>query len=139
MATKKPKPVPAVRAVGRPTKFREEFCGMLIEHMEAGNSYDTFGGEIGVCKQTLYTWEQEFPQFLDSKNLAFLKGQRFWERLAIDNIISSKDGGSLNGSVWIFNMKNRFKWTDRVELTGTVQQSRELADLSDEELDKLLE
>jgi DNA-binding XRE family transcriptional regulator len=115
---------------GRPTKYKEEYCDELISHMERGLSYESFAGYIGVSKQTIYDWEKANPEFLDAKKIAFEKCRLFWEELGIDNIISqsssSKDFGSesksLNSTVWIFNMKNRFpeEWRDKViqEKTG---------------------
>jgi DNA-binding XRE family transcriptional regulator len=101
--------------MGRPTDYRPEYCDMLVEHMSKGYSYESFAGLIGTCKQTIYTWEKVNPQFLDAKSRAFAACHMFWEKLAIDNPMNTKNGG-LNSAVWIFNMKNRFKWTDRVEV-----------------------
>jgi hypothetical protein len=102
--------------VGRPTDYKPEYCDMLIEHMSKGFSYESFAGLIGTCKQTIYTWEKANPEFLDAKNRAFSACNLFWEKLAIDNPYTHPKEGGLNTGLWIFNMKNRFKWTDRVEV-----------------------
>lgn len=121
--TKKPKKNAVVvepNALGRPTKYRPEYCSLLIEHMSQGYSYETFAADIDVCKDTLYEWEKHHLDFSYAKKRAFLKAQKYWEKLALDNMInvSSKESGSvsLNTGLWIFNMKNRFKWTDRIEV-----------------------
>lgn len=117
--------------VGRPTKYKPEYCEMLIEHMSQGYSYETFGAVVDCSKQTVYDWEEHFPEFVDAKKRAFTKCQQFWEKLGIDNIISrsSREYGSetLNTGVWVFNMKNRFKWTDRVEVIEKEEQPIKLA------------
>lgn len=83
--------------------------------MSKGYSYESFAGLVGVSKQTIYDWEEKHQEFVDAKRIAFAACQFFWEKLAIDNPMNTKNGG-LNTGLWIFNMKNRFKWTDRVEV-----------------------
>lgn len=108
--------------VGRPTKYKKEYCKMLIDHMEQGLSFEAFAGVVSVSKQTLYDWEKAHPEFLDAKRQGFQKCRLFWEKLGLDNIINESFGKgqsrSLNASVWIFNMKNRFpdEWRDKQEV-----------------------
>jgi transposase len=123
-------------AGGRPTIYKQEFCDLLIDHMEKGYSYESFAGLLGVSKQTIYDWEKANPEFLDSKKRATEKSRLFWEKVGIENIVNietmEKDESgsftavkkSLNSAAWIFNMKNRFKddWKDKheTELSGNV-------------------
>jgi hypothetical protein len=107
---------------GRPTKYKPEYCQLLIKHMTTGLSYETFGAALNVSKETIYDWERAHAEFLDSKRIAFTKCQEFWEKLGIDEILNTSEyqGGSksLNSAVWVFNMKNRFNWKDKTEHTG---------------------
>ena len=120
---------------GRPTSYEERFCEMLIDHMAQGFSYESFAGLVGVSKQTIYDWEKANPEFLDSKKIGVEKSRLFWETQGIEGIYNTEtfeqdENGSrsvkkaLNSSVWIFNMKNRFKdeWRDKqeTELSGNV-------------------
>ena len=107
---------------GRPTSYKPEYCNQLIEHMARGLSYESFAGSIGVSKQTIYDWEKVNKEFLDAKEIGLEKSRIFWEEIGIDHIINvsesfGKDAGSkstsLNSTVWIFNMKNRFGWRDK--------------------------
>lgn len=102
--------------VGRPTNYKPEYCEKLVEHMSKGLSYETFAGTIDTHKQTLYDWEKANPEFMDAKKRAFEKCRIFWEQIAIDHLVEHDKGSKLNSSVWIFNMKNRFRWTDRQEI-----------------------
>jgi len=94
---------------------------MLIEHMEKGLSFEAFAGLVGVTKKTLYSWFEQNPDFLNAKEIGTARCRIFWEQLGIDHIVNKSDsehgGGSssrsLNASVWIFNMKNRFGWRDK--------------------------
>lgn len=120
-----PKPKPEGYTFGRPTKYKKEYCDELIEFMGKGFSYEAFAGKIGVSDVTLYEWEKTHEDFFRAKKEAFQKSRLFWESLAIENIMNKSDswtngngGGestsrSLNATVWIFNMKNRFKWRDK--------------------------
>ena len=125
-------------AGGRPAKYRPEYCEKLIEHMTKGLSFEAFAGVLGVTKQTLYNWAEENPQFLDSKKIGTEKARLWWEAKAIDYLVNTEESTrdsegnmqvkktSLNSTVWIFNMKNRFKedWRDRQEVEGEITVNR---------------
>lgn len=119
---------------GRPSKYDPKFCQMLIDHMAKGYSYETFGALINVAQSNVANWESKHPEFQEAKREAFGKCRLFWESLGINYIINvserDPDGYSksttLNNAAWIFNMKNRFKWTDRVEVQGSGDETKPL-------------
>ncbi len=138
------------RPTGRPSKYKTEYCEQLIEHMASGLSFESFAGVIEVNVDTLHEWAKVHEEFSDAKRLAFAKNMAFWEKLGIEHIInktdseslgdgvSSSKSRSLNASVWIFNMKNRFKWRDRQpDETDVVVNN--LSQANDDELQKLLD
>lgn len=85
--------------------------------MAQGLSFEACCGELGVSKDTGYEWAKRYPEFAEAKALGESKGQRFWERKAIDNLeLGAND--KFNSTVFIFTMKNRFGWRDRKEITG---------------------
>ena len=102
---------------------------MLVEHMEKGLSFESFAGVLRVSKQTLYNWAEQNQEFLDAKNVGTELARLWWESKATDYLLNMEkttrdsDGNvetvktSLNSTVWIFNMKNRFKdeWKDKHE------------------------
>ena len=122
----------------RPTKYLPKYCELLEEHLSKGYSVESFGGVIGVCKDTIYRWVKQYPEFSDAKRVGESKSRMFWEKLGIDHILSvtqserKKDGTTmsrskaLNSAVWVFNMKNRFKWKDRVEQEVSDNSNRNL-------------
>lgn len=102
--------------VGAKCKYRPHHCEEMISFMSLGYSFEAFAGKIGVTRDTLYQWEKKFPEFKEAKKIAFEQCRIKWESMAIDNMINESNGSnstSLNSSVWIFNMKNRFKWRDK--------------------------
>ena len=127
---------------GRPTKYKPEYCGLLIEHMATGLSFEAFAGVIEVCEDTLYEWAKVQPEFSEAKKMAFAKNRIFWEKLGVDHILNTESGfgskmvnkKSLNSTVWIFNMKNRFGWRDRREVENTNREIQVNVDTDDEQL-----
>jgi hypothetical protein len=98
---------------GRPTKYREEYCQRLKDLMAQGYSFEAFAGEIGVSYRVIYTWADKHPEFMRAKKEGEAISRRFWERLGIAGAAGKLPG--FNPATWIFNMKNRHKWRDRVE------------------------
>lgn len=107
------------KKMGRPTTYREEFCQMLIEHMEQGFSFESFAGVAGTTIETLREWsnpnkDNHQPNFVLAKALGFPKCQYFWEDVGIKG--TKGHYKNFSAPAYIFNMKNRFKWTDRTDL-----------------------
>ena len=109
-----------VNAIGRPTKYKEEYCQLLVEHMADGLSYESFAGVVGVSKQTIYDWEKVNSDFLDSKKKGFAMAQLFWEKAGLNGMFMGGKDNPFNATVWVFNMKNRFGWVDRKETSHAV-------------------
>lgn len=107
---------------GRPSKYKPEFCEQLIQHMSEGLSFESFAAIAKVNLDTLYEWAKVHEEFSEAKKEAFANCQLYWESQGIAGLYSTTDydedgkpikSKSLNSSVWIFNMKNRFKWRDK--------------------------
>ena len=108
--TKKKKPEDLL-AKGQPTKYKPEFCQMLIEHMAKGFSYLAFCAIADVHHDSLYEWEQVHPDFSEAKRKALHLNRMFWENKTVEGFSDRY----FNNTLLIFNMKNRFKheWNDR--------------------------
>lgn len=102
---------------GAPTKYKPEYCQLLIEHMDRGFSFESFAAECDVCFDTLYEWVKVHPEFSEAKRKATAKGMRQWEKMGMSGMLG--EIMNFNSGTWIFNMKNRFKWTDRLETKET--------------------
>lgn len=97
--------------VGRPTKYKEEYCQQLIDYMSRGMPYGGFAGQIGVHVDTLYEWEKVNPDFSEAKKLGKAKSLDYFCELAHSQMID----GKLNNTAWIFMMKNLHGWRDKKE------------------------
>ena len=125
--------------VGRPTKYKPEYGGMLIDYIQ---SYEPFydlpvqetskDGEttikmkrianpppslikfahdvIGVSRATLYVWAGRHREFLDSIKTYEEK----FEDILSENTLS----GSYNAQFAVFMAKNRIGWKDRQDHTS---------------------
>lgn len=106
--------------VGRPTLYEQRYCEMLVEHCEKGKSIEAFAGKIGVSIDTIYEWAKVHPEFSEAKKVAYAASLSWWEDFGQDNLLSTTESSgwagakdtsskSLNSSVWIYNMKCRFR------------------------------
>ena len=120
------------RRVGAPTKYKQEYCDALIEHMSRGLSVEAFCGVISIHKDTFYEWIKRHDEFADAKKIGICKSQYFWEVLGIQG--ASGRIKDFNVGSWIFNMKNRFGWTDRKDVALTSPDIKIIIDKQDEEL-----
>lgn len=113
MTKKKTAAEKAKSKMGRPPKYKKQFCQMLIDHMAKGFSYEGFAGKIDTHRDTLYAWEKKYPEFSDAKKKAFVKCMNFWEEMGHAGTVGKLKG--FQTAMWIFQMKNRFRWADRHE------------------------
>lgn len=138
----KPEPVP--ETFGRPSKYKPEYCELLIDHMSKGLSFESFAGVVGTCKQTIYNWTEEFPAFLDAKSQATAKCRLWWEEAGLSGMFMGGKDNPFQSAIWVYNMKCRFRdeWTERkdVVLQAQVQDTtpKESAEETLERLKKML-
>lgn len=83
--------------------------------MKEGYSFESFGAIVpnGASKETIYAWARENKAFLDAKKVGEAYARIWWERMAKAGMAGKIKG--FNATVWIFSMKNRFGWRDRVQ------------------------
>lgn len=125
------------KEVGRPTKYDKKYCDVVIDYMERGYSKEACAGAIGISKQTLYDWAKKYPEFLDAISIGEARSQLFWESMAVDYTVHSKNGKQINGQVYGLNMRNRFNWSDKKEITVEEKDKKKTFafDLSEEPVD----
>lgn len=104
---------------GQPTLYREEYCDQLLEHMRLGKSFESFAATIGCARVTLYNWLKDHPTFLYAKQRGHELALSVWEDIGQKHILNITQHGvgskSLNSTAWIFIMKNRFGYKDKIE------------------------
>ena len=100
--------------IGRPTKYEQRFCDMVIEHMSEGASLTSFAAEVGVARSTINEWMEQNPEFSESVKTAKAKCAAWWERLGR---IGAAGAAPVNPTLVIFGLKNMSpdEWRDKQE------------------------
>ena len=111
---------------GRPTDYKEEYCDLIVDFMKNGSSYVEFAAHIGVCRDTIYEWAKKHSEFSDAKKRALAASQSWWEKQARLYMVTSKED-KFSAPTWIFNMKARFGYRDKVEVEHSGNQKIELS------------
>ena len=101
---------------GRPTSYKPEYCEAVEKHMAQGRAFETFAANIGVHRDSLYEWQKKHPAFSDSIKRGQALSYKYWESIGIAGATGKLKG--FNAAVWIFTMKNKFKWRDSHEITS---------------------
>jgi len=104
------------KTLGRPTKYKEEYCEQLIEHMSLGHSFESFASVVNVNRDTLYEWCSTQPNFSDAKKCGSSKSLKALEEIGLDGMKGLIKG--FNVAAWIFMCKNRHSdmFRDAVEV-----------------------
>ena len=136
-AAKKPRRPGIWAGPGQPTKYREEYCQGVIDHMSTGLSFETYGAVIGVSRETIYEWARVHTPFSDAKAYARDACQLHWEKIGLAGTTNCKD---FSTGMWIFNAKCRFPKTfrDVQEVVTRDETLRNPADLTEDQLDDRL-
>lgn len=102
---------------GRPSKYKSEYCEMLLQHMKDGFMFDTFAAVIEVNIDTLYEWVKRHPEFSDALKNGRVRELYWYEKTGKAAILGKIP--NFNAAVYCFHMKNKFKWADKVEVEQT--------------------
>lgn len=102
-----------------PKKYHTDMCETVIELMKAGASFVEVAAELGIHRDTLNEWKRKDgdnyePEFAEAVKLGMMYSEAWWQRNGRENL-KNKD---FNYTGWYMNMKNRFGWCDKQELSG---------------------
>jgi hypothetical protein len=118
-AKSKVKPaVPEKRPVGRPSKYRPEFCDQVLEMAAEGKGPAGYAVKFEVDKASLYDWAAAHPDFSIALSRAKTIEQEWWEEKGRTGIFADK----FAALVWHKSMAAKFRddYTERstTELVG---------------------
>ena len=107
--------------MGQPLKYgtpekRRKMWDNFLAHVSSGLSMKSFPD---CDEDTFFSYADRFPEDCPWEELAEArrKGLLFWEKLGVAGTTGKLPG--FNPATWIFNMKNRAGWTDKVDSTLT--------------------
>jgi hypothetical protein len=113
MAEEKPK-----RPVGRPSKYKPEFCDAVLEMAREGKGWANYAAAFEIDRPTLYDWAAAHEDFSTALTRAKVLEQQWWEDQARENLRSRE----FNANLWIKSASARFRddYTERkqTEITG---------------------
>lgn len=95
----------------KPSKYKPEFCALLIKHMSDGLSFESFAAVAKVNRDTLYEWVKAHEDFREAKAEGLSENLLFYEKTGRAGMLGKLPG--FNITAWIFNMKNRHGWRDK--------------------------
>ena len=102
---------------GRPSKYDPAFCAQVLPFMEQGYSTTALAGHLGVSRQTLYNWMDEYPDFFDAVKEGVAASAIWWENCLRNNAMK----GDGNATSAIFGLKNRASddWREKRDVDHT--------------------
>ena len=118
---------------GRPTKYNAKLCALLPAMFANGESVPEVCADLGIHKDTFFEWVKTYKEFSDSYKKGLELSEAWWTKLGRAGATGK---AKIQPATWIFNMKNRFKWTDRVEQVVTATVDTAAADMSPEDRKK---
>ena len=106
------------RPMGRPSKYKPEFCQQIIELGKQGKSIAQMASHFDVDKASIYDWAASQEEFSTALARAKAHSQTWWENKAQENM----DNRNFNAQLWLKSVASRFRedYTEKqvTELTG---------------------
>lgn len=103
---------------GRPSTYDPDYCRRVQEYGAQGKSLTWMAATIGVSRETIYRWMEEFPDFCDAMTQAQMLSQLWWEDAGQNGMVAP----GFNASIWSRSMAARFPkdWRENkgVEMSG---------------------
>lgn len=88
---------------GRPTKFKPEFCDLIIKVAEEGGWLAEMAEACDVHRNTMDVWAKEHPEFLEALMRAKQKAQAWFEKTGRVSMFADK----FNAGLWAKQMAAR--------------------------------
>ena len=109
---------PAKRPIGRPSKYRPEYCDEIIDLGKNGKSIAQMAAHFDVDKASVFRWAEEHEDFRTAFARAKTHSQKWWEDQAQKNLSDR----NFNAQLWLKSVASRFRddYTERTqtELSG---------------------
>ena len=104
---------------GRPEEYTKEYADDLAKTLpdmfKNGESIAEVCVELGICKNSFYKMKDISSAFSDACKKGLDKSEAWWTKLGR---LGASCEASIQPATFCFNMKNRFGWKDRQEITG---------------------
>lgn len=106
---------PEKRPVGRPSKYKPEFCEAIVKHGKLGMTVPEMADELDVSIQTLYEWSGVHPEFSEAFSRAQEAAEACWARKIREGL--EKSPSEFQGAANLKYMAQRFKgWSEKAHV-----------------------
>ena len=102
---------------GRPTDYKPEYCEAVVEWGKRGKSKAWMCASLSIADNTMRTWCDTYPEFLQAMEISQKHSQLWWEDTGQSGMLSK----SIDASIWSRSMAARFPadWREKSEQTQT--------------------
>ena len=102
---------------GQPTKYKPEFCALVIGVGEYGGWLSEMAEACDVCRATMDNWAANNPEFLEALTRAKQKAQVWFEREGREGLKAER----FNAPLWQKQMsaRHREEYTERRDVDHT--------------------
>lgn len=94
-------------------KYDPKICETLPQMFANGETIVEVAKALGISRRAFYDWKLQHPEFAEALDEGLAYSEAWWSKLGRAGAIGAKP---VNPALWIFNMKNRFKWADRTDV-----------------------
>lgn len=103
--------------VGRPTKYKPEFCDLVIEVGSYGGWLSEMAEACDVVRSTMDEWAATHPEFSEALTRAKQKAQAWFEAQGRTGLTADK----FNSALWQKQMsaRHRDEYTERLDTNNT--------------------
>lgn len=117
---------------GRPKKtpkknLRKDWKEYVLNEMAEGASLVEIKGVLGISNDLHTRWIKEEPEYSETIKKGMGLCNVWWERIGRINLTNRE----FNYVGWYMNMKNRFGWADKQEISGKDGEKLEIVIVED--------
>jgi hypothetical protein len=98
-------------SVGRPSKYEQRYCDMLLKDAEQGLSLTAFAGLIGVDRSTIDNWRDQHEEFF----LAVKRHAAIRTRVLEQGLLSADMGPRVTARIFALKNAAPEEWKDKVQ------------------------
>ena len=77
-----------------------------------------YGWRDSFSEDLWYRWIEEEVEFSQTIKRGKKLSEAWWHSMGRVNLMVDNEAPKLNATLWYMNMKNRFGWADKQEITG---------------------
>ena len=99
---------------GRPTKYDPSMLKDMIALFSEGASKTEIAASLGITRETFNVWQKNNQDFSDAVKEGEELSKSWWEKHGRTQL----ENKNFNAVLWYMNMKNRFGWRDKQDITS---------------------